>query len=246
LRRDPATGCPPRRPDSPWLEEPALIDAPSICATHRRYAAMDGLLASTPGAVASHWFAAAACVTHPRRGLGTLDGPLGRLVFEPTQAAFFRFVHLGLFVNNLAWFEQLRRGATPAGFEGLCGRALDHALVDAEQRKFSQLVQQYFHGDPQRIDTFMGELSERFRHSLILRSRLLPSALREALQRLRAGCAIDMASEAQRRCIGHHLVDRIRAERGADRARTTPAPSATIPARRMASNGACTFTSLSK
>lgn len=220
LRRKPATGRPPRRPDSPSLEE---IDGRtpttrSICANHRRYAAMDRMLADTPGAVASHWFAAAACVTHPRRGLGTLDGPLGRLVFLPAQADFLRFVHLGLFANNLSWFEQLRRGATPAGFEGLRGRSLDHALVDAEQHKFSQLVQQYFHGDAQRIDSFMRALNERFRQSLVLRSRLLPSALCEALQRLRAESAIDMASEAQRRCIGHHLVDRIRADRGAARA----------------------------
>jgi len=222
LRRHPATGCPPRRPASPSLDEQALIHAAtsstaSICANHRRYAAMDRVLARTPGAVASHWFAAAACVTHPRRGLGTLDGPLGRLVFQPAQAAFLRFVHLGLFANNLAWFEQLCHGATPAGFEGLRGRALDHALVDAEQRKFSQLVQQYFHGDAEQIDRSMRELSKRFRQSLVLRSGLLPSALGQALQRLRAESAIDMASEAQRRCIGHHLVDRIRAERGADR-----------------------------
>jgi hypothetical protein len=217
LRRDPATGCPPRRPGSPSLEAQALATG-SICANHRRYAAMDRVLVSTPGAVDSHWFAAAACVTHPRRGLGTVDGPLARLVFQPAQAAFLRFVHLGLFANNLLWFQQLRRGVAPPGFEGLRGRALDHALVDAEQREFSQLVQQYFHGDALRIDSFMGELSERFRQSLILRSRLLPSALREALQRLRAESAIDMASEAQRRCIGHHLVDRIRLERGAGRA----------------------------
>lgn len=215
-RRDPATGCPQRRPDSPLLGEQALPTG-SICANHRRYDAMDRLLARTPGAVASHWFAAAACVTHPRRGLGTLDGPLGRLVFQPAQTAFLRFVHQGLFADNLSWFDQLRGGATPAGFEGLRGRALDHALVDAEQRKFSHLVQQYFHADTQRIDTFMGELSQRFRQSLVLRSRLLPPALREALQQLRAQSAIDMASEAQRRCIGHHLVDRIRAERGAGR-----------------------------
>lgn len=175
---------------------------------------MDRALARTPGAVASHWFAAAACVTHPRRGLGTLDGPLGRLAFPAAQASFLRFVHGGLFAHNLAWFEPLRRGEPPAGFEGLRGRALDHALVDAEQRKFSQLVQQYFHDDADRIDPFMHALSLRFRASLVLRSRLLEPALHEALRRLRAGTAIDMACEAQRQCIGHHLVDRIRAERG--------------------------------
>ena len=175
---------------------------------------MDRALARTPGAVPSHWFAAAACVTHPRRGLGTLDGPLGRLAFSAAQAAFLRFVHLGLFAHNLAWFEQLRRGATPAGFEALRGRALDHALVDAEQRKFSQLVQQYFQGDAGRIEAFMRELSACFRESVVLRSRLLAPALHEALRRSRAEAAIDMASEAQRQCIGHHLVDRIRAERG--------------------------------
>jgi hypothetical protein len=221
-RRHPRTGRPLRRPAVPSLDEQALIDAKtapteSICANHRRYAAMDRVLAHTSGAVASRWFAAAACVTHPRRGLGTLDGPLGRLAFQPAQAAFLRFVHLGLFANNLVWFDQLRRGATPRGFEGLRGRTLDHALVDAEQRKFSQLVQQYFHGDSPLIERFMRALNERFRQSLVLRSRLLPPALREALQRLRAESAIDMASEAQRRCIGHHLVDRIREARGAAR-----------------------------
>lgn len=200
---------------------------------------MDRALAHTPGAVGSHWFAAAACVTHPRRGLGALDGALGRLAFSTAQAALLRFVHLGLFAHNAAWFEQLHRGITPAGFEGLRGRALDHALVDGEQRKFSQLVQQYFQDDADRIDPFMRQLSARFRESVVLRSRLLEPALHEALRRLRADAAIDIASEAQRRCIGHHLVDRIRAERGA-------APSAMSCARRIASNGACTFTSLSK
>jgi len=177
---------------------------------------MDRVLGRMPGAVRSHWFAAAACVTHPRRGLGTLDGPLGRLVFRNAQAAFLRFVHLALFEHNREWFEQLRRGVTPPGFEGLAGCALDHALVDAEQRKFSQLVQQYFQGDGERIDPFMRELSERFRGSIVLRSRLLEPALHEALRCLRAGSAIDMACEAQRRGIGHHLVDRIRAARGVD------------------------------
>jgi hypothetical protein len=220
LRRDAATGHPPRGPVPPLpAGRAAAGDAPagSICANHRRYDDMDRALARVPGAVRSHWFAAAACVTHPRRGLGTLDGRLGRLVFPPAQASFLRFVHLGLFAHNLAWFEQLRCGVLPAGFEGLHGRALDHALVDAEQRKFSQLVQQYFQGDADRIDRFMGKLSARFRQSIVLRSQLLEPALGEALQRLRAESAIDMASEAQRRCIGHHLVDRIRAERGADR-----------------------------
>jgi hypothetical protein len=91
LRRHPATGFPPRQPESASAHEQALIGAKtssieSIRTNHRRYAAMDQVLTRTPGAVASHWFAAAACVTHPRRGLGTLDGPLGRLAFQPAQA----------------------------------------------------------------------------------------------------------------------------------------------------------------
>ena len=188
----------------------------TICANHRRYAAMDRTLARTPGAIRSHWFAAAACVTHPWRGLGTLDGPLGRLAFTAAQAAFLRFVHLGLFAHNRAWFRQLRSGTRPAEFGGLQGRALDHAMVDAEQRLFTRLADRHFDHDPASAAPFMCALSERLRHGMVLRSHLLAPALREALDAVRGATAIDMACEAHRRRIGHQLVDSIRRARGAD------------------------------
>ncbi|MBW8756982.1 MAG: hypothetical protein JF586_05150 [Burkholderiales bacterium] len=93
----------------------------TVAANHRRYVAMDRALDATPGAIRSHRFAAAACVTPPWRGLGTLDGPLGRLAFSAAQAAFLRFAHHGLFACNEAWLEQLRRGTTPAP----CARGAD-------------------------------------------------------------------------------------------------------------------------
>jgi len=216
---DEATGHPARWPVLSSLVHRRAIDrvspGGSIRANHRRYAEMDHLLHSTPGAIRSHWFAAAACVTHPHRGLGTLDGPLGRLAFTDAQSALLRYVHVGLFTHNLAWFQQLRLGVLPAGFEGLRGLALDHAMVDAEQRRFSQLVQQYFRHDSALIDRFMRALSARFGEAIVLRSRLLAPALRAALHRSRAEAPIDMGCEAQRRGIGHALVDRLRAERGA-------------------------------
>jgi len=218
----------------------------SISDNHRRYVAMDRALASGRGAVRSHWFAAAACVTHPWRGLGTLDGPLGRIVFSTAHAAFLRFVHHGLYACNSDWFEQMRRGRTPAEFAGLDGRELDHAMVDVEQRRFSRLAQAWFRDDPAAAPSFMASLSERLHHSLVLRSRLLAPALHDALRRLRRATAIDMACEAHRRSIGHQLVDAIRRARGADACGAIACGAAAIAASRIASNGACTFTSLSK
>ncbi|HEY9028585.1 MAG TPA: hypothetical protein VIP05_30125 [Burkholderiaceae bacterium] len=190
----------------------------TISAHHHRYVAMDRALATCRGAVRSHWFAAAACVTHPWRGLGTLDGPLGRLVFTPAQARFLRFVHQGLFMHNLAWFAQLCHGAVPPEFGGLAGRALDHAMVDAEQRRFSELAHGYFRHDLGAARRLMNGLSDRLRHSTLLRSRLVANALHEALRRTRQTTAIDIASEAHRCRIGHQLVDAIRRERGVDAA----------------------------
>jgi hypothetical protein len=232
----------PRIARGPAALEPAG-PVPSISANHRRYAAMDRVLWAKPGAVRSHWFAAAACVTHPYRGLGTLDGVLGRLAFTPAQSDFLRSVHAGLFVVNSGWFDDLRAGRLPPGFEGVRPARLDHALVDAEQRAFTRLAHHYFGGDRAHLDRFTQALNARFRQSMVLRSRLLAPPLSEALRRLRRHECFDIGSEAHRCRIGHHLVDRIARQRDA------AGDAASSPTRRAncaASNGACTFTSLSK
>ncbi len=209
-----------------------------IALNHRRYVAMDQCLEREPGAIRSVWFAAAACVTHPVRGLGALDSLLGRLAFSRSQSAFLSFVHVELFALNTRWFDRLQQGRAPIGLEGVDGIELDHAMVDLEQLEFTRAARRCFGGDDTRLATMMTGLNERFRCSLVLRSRVLAHPLPDALRSLRCRTAFDLASETDRRHIGHYIIDRIHRERR-DFGYTSRAS-------RVASNGACTFTSLSK
>lgn len=198
-------------------EHPADITRPdgAICTNHDRYLAMDACLLASPGSIRCRFFAAAACVTHPRGGLGVLDGVLGRLVFTAEESAFLRHVHTILAQMNQRWFARLRLGVEIPGCEGLRGRALDHALVDLEQRRFTRAMHDYFKAAPGRQSRAMAGINAVLRRNPLLRSPLLAAPLRRALAVARTRRCIDLGDEAHRRAIGHALVDSIRESRNA-------------------------------
>jgi hypothetical protein len=166
----------------------------AICTNHGRYLAMDACLLASPGAIRCRFFAAAAWVTHPRGGLGVLDGLLGRMVFTAEESAFLRHVHTVLAQMNRHWFARLRLGVEIPGCEGLRGRALDHALVDLEQRRFTWAMHDYFKAAPESQSRAMAGINAALRRNPVLRSPLLVAPLR---------------------AIGHALVDSIRESRDA-------------------------------
>jgi hypothetical protein len=186
----------------------------SIRANHRRYLAMDACLQAAAGdAIRTHFFAAAACVTHPRGGLGALDGALGRLVFAPGEAAFLRHVHGVLAALNRGWFARLRRGVELAGCEGLRGRALDHALVELEQARFTAAMRAYFGDDAALREATLGGVNRALRRHPLLRPPWLEWRLGAALVASGTRRCRDLADEAQRCAVGHALVDLVRASR---------------------------------
>jgi hypothetical protein len=176
---------------------------------------MDACLLASPRSIHCRFFAAAACVTHPRGGLGVLDGVLGRLVFTAEESAFLHHVHDVLARTNRSWFTRLRLGTDVPGCEGLRGRALDHALVDLEQLCFTHAMHEYFEAEPGRQSRTMAGINAALHRNPLLRSRLLARPLHTALAAARARRCIDLGDEAQRRAIGHALVDSIRGSRGA-------------------------------
>jgi hypothetical protein len=185
----------------------------SISANHRRYVAMDACLQRTPRAIRTDFFAAAACVTHPVGGLGVLDGVLGRLVFTPEQSAFLRFVHGSLATVNRSWFARLLHGAEISGCEGKRGPALDHALVDLEQAAFTRAMSDFFGSDDMRRERLMVGINATFHQNPLFRCPLLEMRLRAALAAVRSRCRFDLGDEAQRRSVGHALVDLVRSGR---------------------------------
>jgi hypothetical protein len=204
---------------SPFLDQAAACAGPTIPANHARYAAMDRALHGTPGAIPCHWFAAAACVTHPRRGLGVLDHWCGRLVASAEEARFLRHVHHALARMNASWFERLLAGREVPACEGLRGAALDHALVRLEQRAFTRHAQAWFLAHPARRGPVIDRLNDRLRRSRLFRRPLVEPRLGRALERAAARAwPLDLDDEAHRCAVGQALVDVIRAER-ADEAR---------------------------
>jgi hypothetical protein len=199
---------------SPWPDGAAPCAGTTIPANHARYAAMDRLLHRTAGAIPCHWFAAAACVTHPRRGLGVLDHWCGRLVASAEEARFLRHVHHALARMNASWFERLAAGREIPSCEGLRGAALDHALVGLEQRAFTRHAQAWFLAHPARREPVIGRLNDRLRRSRLFRRPLVEPRLGQALERA-AACAwpLDLDDEGHRCAVGRALVDVIRAER---------------------------------
>jgi hypothetical protein len=187
---------------------------PTIASNHARYAAMDRCLQRAGGAIRSDWFAAAACVTHPRRGLGVLDRGCGVLVASAEEAGFLRHVHHALARMNVAWFERLVAGREIPGCEGLRGAALDHALVGLEQRAFTRHAQAWFLARPARRAPVMARLNERLCRSRLFRRPLVEPRLGRALEQaaMLAG-PLDLDDEAHRCAVGRALVDLIRAER---------------------------------
>jgi hypothetical protein len=181
-----------------------------IRGNHRLYLAMHHRLREAPASIRTHFFAAAACVTHPRGGLGILDGALGRLVFDAEQAAFLRHVHATLARLNRHWFARLRRGLDVRGCEGLRGRALDHALVKLEQARFTRAMAAYFGADAARRERVLSGINVALRQNPLLRSPLLDRRLRAALAVARRRHGLDLGDEEQRCTIGHALVDLVR------------------------------------
>jgi hypothetical protein len=194
-----------------WIGEGSgeLAQPRGICANHRLYTAMDAALNTDGRRIHCRFFAAAACVTHPRGGLGVLDGPLGSLVFSAEGTAFLHHVHGVLAQLNRGWFERLRRGAEVPTCEGLSGRDLDHALVGLEQRVFTRAMRDYFRHDFPRQARVMGGINLALHTNPLLRSPLLQRPLRAALATVRSRQGIDLADEGQRRAIGQALVDQI-------------------------------------
>ncbi len=185
-----------------------------IQANHRCYAAMHAELHASLRGIRCNFFAAAACVTHPRGGLGVLDGAWAPAVIDPQGAAFLRHVHGVLAALNRGWFERLLAGVEVEGCAGLRGRGLDHALVALEQSAFSRVMQAYFGEDAARQARVMGGINLALRNPL-LRIPLMPRSLRVALRVARRGRQLDLCDEAQRCAIGQMLVDIIAAEAAA-------------------------------
>lgn len=198
--------------DTP-LRAAAAPEGDSICANHRRYVAMDARLQRTPLAIRTHFFAAAACVTHPLGGLGVLDGRLAGLVFDPPARAFLRFIHARLAVVNQDWFERLQQGMDVPGCEGKRGTALDHALVDREQAHFTRSMVEFFGSDTQRQARLLAAVNATLHRHPLLRRPLLEERLGAALATVRARRRIDLGDETHRCSVGHALVDLIRAAR---------------------------------
>ncbi len=186
-----------------------------IQANHRCYAAMHAELHASLRGIRCNFFAAAACVTHPRGGLGVLDGAWAPAVIDPQGAAFLRHVHGVLAALNRGWFERLLAGVEVEGCAGLRGRGLDHALVALEQSAFSRVMQAYFGEDAARQARVMGGINLALRRNPLLRIPLMPRSLRVALRVARRGRQLDLCDEAQRCAIGQMLVDIIAAEAAA-------------------------------
>jgi hypothetical protein len=185
----------------------------AIGANHRRYVLMDAQLRATPGAIRTDFFAAAACVTHPSGGLGILDGLAGRWLFGAEQRALLCFVHHALADVNVGWHARLVRGVEVPGCEGRRGQDLDHALVDLEQAMFTRATTGFFGSDTARLGSVLGGINVKLHRNPLLRCPLLDARLRAALASVRMHCRLDLADEAQRRRVGHALVDLVRAGR---------------------------------
>lgn len=184
-----------------------------ISANHRRYVRMDAQLHAAPRAIRTHFFAAAACVTHPSGGLGILDCLLGRWLFSAEQRALLCFVHHALADLNAGWHARLLHGVEVQGCEGRRGRDLDHALVDREQAMFTRAAGVFLNADPLRRVRVLDGINATLRGNPLLRGPLVEARLRAALAAARGRCPLDLADEAQRRSVGHALVDLVRAGR---------------------------------
>ena len=68
----------------------ARSEVQDICENHRRYMAMDVEINTSAASIRCRFFAAAACVTHPRGGLGILDLAFGDVLFNAEEVAFLR------------------------------------------------------------------------------------------------------------------------------------------------------------
>jgi hypothetical protein len=190
----------------------------AISANHRRYLRMDAQLQAAAGAIRTDFFAAAACVTHPSGGLGIVDGIVGRWLFSAEQRALLCFVHHALADLNAGWHARLLRGVEVPGCEGRRGRDLDHGLVDLEQAMFTRAAGAFLGSDPARRRRVMEGINRRLHRNPVLRCPLLEARLRAALAAARVRCRLDLANEAQRRKVGHALVDLVREGRELEKA----------------------------
>lgn len=173
---------------------------------------MDGQLHSRSKASHTDWFGAAAHVTDWPRGLGSIDG-LNAGFVTAAEESYLRYVHHSLAPKNYETFGLLVNGRDVAGYEGLKGWKLDHALVDKEQRMVTMYTKQYFGHNVDLRKSVMEGLSKSFDHTNSFRRMMIDPKVLSVLDGSFGKTRFNLDNEAHRRVLGYGLVDMIREER---------------------------------
>ncbi|OUR97976.1 hypothetical protein A9Q81_11980 [Gammaproteobacteria bacterium 42_54_T18] len=202
------------------------------------YGNMDEKLSLLEGNhIQTDWFAAASLVTE-FFGLGALDlqgsitvmatgaSPSESCICESLESAdqarqLMRYISFNLAKDNQITFETLLSGDEIPGYEELTGDDLDYALVEKEQKKVTQYMNEFFVLHPSYDSgELVNLLSNQFdpegdfmgsNASYLLNNSKVKLAIEEVFTA--NGIKMDMGIEEHRIKLGNHLVNQINEDR---------------------------------
>jgi hypothetical protein len=186
---------------------PAFRPGETIADNHAMYGKMHDALQGTPGAIRSKWFKAAEIVTG-EDALGVADpGEYNLWILHDEDEDYLRHVHHELARMNADNFSLLQIGEEIPGLEGLRGKDLDYALVELEQRRVTELTEDYFAANPEADrDAILGRV-DRANDPKWFLEQVMDQDVREALRREFERGDYDVSNEAHRVRLGKALVD---------------------------------------
>jgi hypothetical protein len=186
---------------------PAFRPGETIADNHAMYGKMHDALQGTPGAIRSKWFKAAEIVTG-EDALGLADPlPTNLWILNDEDEDYLRYVHHELARMNADNFSLLHIGEEVPGLEGLRGKELDYALVELEQRRVTELTEEYFSMNPNADrDAIMRRVGGANDPNWLL-EQAMDQDVREALRREFERGDYDVSNEAHRVRLGKALVN---------------------------------------
>ncbi|MCP2729018.1 hypothetical protein [Limnofasciculus baicalensis] len=187
----------------------------TIAQRHAFYKFADAYLNTQDKAIKSKWFKAAAIVTQDN-AVGAAEG-VNLWFLSDNAEEFLKGGNEFLFQYNMKNFSYLMQGSEIPGMEGLRGRELDHRLVEFEQSKVQEFINNYKGNGS--IDDITKEINRSFTLPFA------PSVVKEVIEEnfTSKGKEFSFKDYQDRLVLGKMMVDKLYGKSGHSPA-SAPAP----------------------
>jgi hypothetical protein len=181
----------------------------TIAQRNEFYDFADAYLNSQPQAIDSKWFEAAEIVTG-WNAVGAAERDLN--YFSKDTEEFLKSGNQFLFKHNMKNFKSLMQGEEIRGMENSRGKELDYKLVEFEQAKVQELIENY-EGDGS-IEDIIKEINSGFDYDWLSKTGLLnnifsPSAVEKVIREnfIKKNIKFDFGNQQHRLILGKRIID---------------------------------------